>query len=1100
MPIIGEAFIAVRPLLTGFGDATKAGINSEIAGEDLFSGVRTQSGAMAHTVEDDAARASGKLEQDMKGSTSKVGKLFDNLGNELSSWGIPFTKNLSKVGDGIDQATGKGKKLESTMATLGGVSLATGTIIGAGVAAESVHLAAGLQTADGQIASHEDISSKAAKNIGTAFTNTAFTTIYSANEMASAFAPVSGELKQIHGSALTAGQSLKFVADTGDLAEATGEQLGSTTSTVASIMQGFQIPLKGTTGLVNDLYNTSRITGTSVSSLGSTVDRLKARLGIAAPTVGQLSTLLVDLNEHGVQGSRGLQVVNTAVTTLLASVPKVSQAAAVAANSLSDSLQNAGESVTNAQTDLANAQANASTKVAAAQQKVVDVQDEIAASNTAAAPTTAQQISLQNAQTAVSTAQAAAAQSVAAATTKLTDAQTKAGQVTKTASVSQNQQVAVMQELGLQVYNSAGKFVGMDSIITQLQPKLASMTQQQQLFTLSQIFGSSASKALLDTVLAGPAAYNKAQKAVEDSSTAHAGAAKLNDTLEKELKLLRAGLVDEGDKIGLFLIPKLQDLGRWTKDDIQWASKHKDILYTVAGVIGGVLTLAIGTFVGKEGAKFVKFLGDGVTGLEKLSNKIFSTSFDVRTDAQKAADAAKASADQQVAATETSTKAYQTSADLITTSIDNLAGSIDSLAAKISGSLATVDDAFATTGDSATESDVIVERAMSGMSATVSENSKLIILANSRTAASFEEVSATSEETSLAMAKTSGLSDLRKAPASALEADAEEEAPAAGLGGAKSLLTSGGGIALGGLIGVQMYNSFAEKDVGKVIGTNAASTIGRAGTGAAIGAGIGSVIPGVGTALGAAAGAIIGAVGPKIGGDIASILHDHANEAEDAKENKRNQKIIDAAKKTDKQEGGSLSGETNQASLLQKQLSVLQTLQATVLTTGQTQGTSSSAYAAAIKNLSTTEQKWLPGLSKGVDLAKVSGVITATNAKLAAAQKTQSDDLKFGTMASSQQLLTGLQTTLSNEKAAGASESTLASTESQISETKEHIKDLKAISSKITKDTTTIQKADALKQEMESVNNEIAQVKNTIATKNPPNINSKGVVTLKVGK
>ena len=82
----------------------------------------------------------------------------------------------------------------------------------------------------------------------------------------------------------------------------------------------------------------------------------------------------------------------------------------------------------------------------------------------------------------------------------------------------------------------------------------------------------------------------------------------------------------------------------------------------------------------------------------------------------------------------------------------------------------------------------------------------------------------------------------------------------AGAGVTLGTALTGGAIAAGGLMAVQLYNSFAEKDVGHAIGTRAASAIGDVGTGAAIGAGFGTVVPGIGTLFGAAAGAAIGAV------------------------------------------------------------------------------------------------------------------------------------------------------------------------------------------------------------------------------------------------
>lgn len=79
---------------------------------------------------------------------------------------------------------------------------------------------------------------------------------------------------------------------------------------------------------------------------------------------------------------------------------------------------------------------------------------------------------------------------------------------------------------------------------------------------------------------------------------------------------------------------------------------------------------------------------------------------------------------------------------------------------------------------------------------------------------------------------------------------------AAGGGGWKGAIGKGLGIAAVGAVGVQVASSA----VGAVAGEGAGSAVSSIGNAAAIGAGIGSVIPVIGTAVGAVGGAIVGGV------------------------------------------------------------------------------------------------------------------------------------------------------------------------------------------------------------------------------------------------
>ena len=62
---------------------------------------------------------------------------------------------------------------------------------------------------------------------------------------------------------------------------------------------------------------------------------------------------------------------------------------------------------------------------------------------------------------------------------------------------------AEIADLGLKIFDANGKFVGMASIIAQLAPKLAGMTQQQRPLAEKALFGATAGRELNSTLIAG---------------------------------------------------------------------------------------------------------------------------------------------------------------------------------------------------------------------------------------------------------------------------------------------------------------------------------------------------------------------------------------------------------------------------------------------------------------------------------------------------------------------------------------------------------------------------------------------------------------------
>ncbi|WP_249020561.1 phage tail tip lysozyme [Conexibacter sp. S30A1] len=177
-------------------------------------------------------------------------------------------------------------------------------------------LAAKYQSATHTIAANAGTSAAAATKIGTAFLGTSGQSIFSAKDMVVSFASVAGQLKATEGQALNAGQAMKVMSAAGNLAEATNSTLTTSTSALATVMQGYHLSVSQAAAASDMLFNASRAVNLPLDTVAQAVDRLHSRLGTFAPSLGDVGGLMMSLANQGVTGSRGLRVMTSALQTL----------------------------------------------------------------------------------------------------------------------------------------------------------------------------------------------------------------------------------------------------------------------------------------------------------------------------------------------------------------------------------------------------------------------------------------------------------------------------------------------------------------------------------------------------------------------------------------------------------------------------------------------------------------------------------------------------------------------------------------------------------------------------------------------------------------
>jgi phage-related protein len=103
------------------------------------------------------------------------------------------------------------------------------------------------------------------------------------------------------------------------------------------------------------------------------------------------------------------------------------------------------------------------------------------------------------------------------------------------------------------------------------------------------------------------------------------GAAKAyGNTLAGQMSIAGAEVHNVGTSFGEFLIPKITAaLGVVTKS-VEWFERHRAVAEALAGVIGGVLAIAVGAFAVNTGVKLVKSVQDAGKALSGMAGKITS--------------------------------------------------------------------------------------------------------------------------------------------------------------------------------------------------------------------------------------------------------------------------------------------------------------------------------------------------------------------------------------------------------------------------------------------------------------------------------------------
>lgn len=121
----------------------------------------------------------------------------------------------------------------------------------------------------------------------------------------------------------------------------------------------------------------------------------------------------------------------------------------------------------------------------------------------------------------------------------------------------------VLADLHVKTVGAHGAFIGMDKLLTELQPKFAKMTEQQRKANSEALFGKPLAEGMLAVVLAGPAAYDKMTAAVGKTGSAQAAAEAASNNLHGALDRLKSMATDAAIGWGENLTPVLTTAVNW---------------------------------------------------------------------------------------------------------------------------------------------------------------------------------------------------------------------------------------------------------------------------------------------------------------------------------------------------------------------------------------------------------------------------------------------------------------------------------------------------------------------------------------------------------
>lgn len=156
---------------------------------------------------------------------------------------------------------------------------------------------------------------------------------------------------------------------------------------------------------------------------------------------------------------------------------------------------------------------------------------------------------------------------------------------------------AELKTLGVHLYDSQGQFVGLGSVLAQLGPQFANMSEQQYNAATKTLFGASAAQTFGQMAQYGSQQLDANTAAVTRSGAAQEAAEKQAATFHGSMEKLKATGEDLAVKFGELLIPVIQRLMTIIAGVVTWFMKHKAAAEAVGIAIGVLVAGPIAAYI-----------------------------------------------------------------------------------------------------------------------------------------------------------------------------------------------------------------------------------------------------------------------------------------------------------------------------------------------------------------------------------------------------------------------------------------------------------------------------------------------------------------------
>lgn len=542
--------------------------------------------------EETGAKTEAAFGDKLAAAGERTAGVFQRIGQTMGNWGIPLAGSVSKVGDHLAQAQTKGQKFGAAMQEMGKVTLVAGAAGFAALGAESVRLAGNFQSAAEHLVTDAGESQKALGGVEQGMLAVSQQTGTSATDIVNGMYHI--ESAGYHGAAGLA--ILKAAAEGAKVGNA---DLDTVSKTLTGTMRAYNIPASQSVSVMNQLI-------AAVGSGDMRMQDLASSLGNVAPIAAAAHVSLAQ--------------VGGAIATMTAQNMTAQQATQDLAN-LIRGLQAPNQVAVN---EMAQFGLNANTVSSnLGKEGLTGTLDTLTKAITSKMGPSGMVLlnTFNQSQGAAKDLQAELSK-MPTGLKNLADG-FLSGKVTlkdwRNGIKALPADQSAMASGFLSTYNQAHKF---NQLLTSGSPAAQTYTQ-----ALSKMTGGATGLNVALMLTGGNTAeFNHNVKNVADA--AHKAGKNVDNwgaiqkTFNQQVEVAKTTAGDLGIKLGLVLIPKLEDVAHDTMDVVSWFEQHKAIAEALAGVIGGVLSVAVGAFAVNKLAGMVKGVKSAYKELQTLESTV----------------------------------------------------------------------------------------------------------------------------------------------------------------------------------------------------------------------------------------------------------------------------------------------------------------------------------------------------------------------------------------------------------------------------------------------------------------------------------------------